>query len=176
MSGTSTDKPASGVPERLRNLLEKHEARYRIIEHAPEGRTDVVSALRGNPVQQAAKCLVVRVKVTKKESRFVNAVVPGDRRVDLGLLQDLTGAKHVLFADKASAERITGDVSGAILPFSFDPGLELIVDPALLRHDQLFFNAGALDTSMALTVDDYVRIAAPRVERISRPSDSGTSL
>jgi Ala-tRNA(Pro) deacylase len=172
MSGTPAEEPPPGVPARLMDLLDGAGARYRVIRHAPEGRTDVVSTLRGNPVEQAAKCLVVRVKVTKRTSRFVNAVVPGDRRVSLDLVRTLTGARHVLFADEAAAERVTGSVSGAIVPFSFDRELELVVDPALLRHEELFFNAGSLDTSLALAVEDYVRVAAPRVETISESSQA----
>ncbi|GAA1628402.1 hypothetical protein GCM10009733_026430 [Nonomuraea maheshkhaliensis] len=33
-----------------------------MIEPAPEGRTELVSALRGHDVAQAAKCLIVMVK------------------------------------------------------------------------------------------------------------------
>ena len=40
--------------ERLLSLLGGAGARYRVIEHAPEGRTEVVSAYRGNPVACAA--------------------------------------------------------------------------------------------------------------------------
>ena len=45
-------------------------ARYRLIDHAPEGRTDLVSALRGHDVAQAAKCLIVIVKIGKKQTRY----------------------------------------------------------------------------------------------------------
>jgi Ala-tRNA(Pro) deacylase len=54
----------------LYERLEAGGARYRLIDHAPEGRTDLVSALRGHDVALAAKCLVVMVKVGKKQSRY----------------------------------------------------------------------------------------------------------
>ena len=53
-----------------------------------------------------------------------------------------------------------------MLPFSYDERLELIADPALLDHDELYFNAGRLDRSIALDSGDYRRLAAPRVARI----------
>nr|WP_277441828.1 YbaK/EbsC family protein [Streptomyces sp. SPB162] len=152
---------------RLLDLLTVHNARFRRIEHAPEGRTDLASALRGHPVEQAAKCIVVRVKVTKKSSHYVLAVVPGDRRVDLGRIRELWEARDASFADRATAERLSGCVSGAIVPFSFDPALELVVDPALLEHEEIFFNAADLDLSVALDVRDYLRIAEPRTEAIA---------
>jgi len=33
---------------------------------------------------------------------------------------------------------LSGSVSGTILPFSFHPDLELIVDPVLLEHSEIF--------------------------------------
>ena len=55
---------------------------------------------------------------------------------------------------------------GTVLPVSYHPDLELIVDPKLLTFPELYFNAGRLDRSMALTTEDYVRVAKPRVEAI----------
>ena len=45
--------------ERLLSILDSGGARYRIIEHPAEGRTEVVSGYRGNNIAHAAKCLVV---------------------------------------------------------------------------------------------------------------------
>ncbi|MDG4863146.1 YbaK/EbsC family protein [Streptomyces sp. T-3] len=148
-------------------LLDEHGARYRLIDHGPQGATEAVSALRGNEVAQAAKCIVVLVKVTKKQKKYVLAVVPGDRRVDLGAVKGLYDGVYAGFATQEIAERLAGSVSGTILPFSFDPELELVVDPALLEHEEIFFNAARLDRSMALRTADYVSVAQPRTEAIA---------
>lgn len=153
--------------DRLIALLDAKGARYRLIDHAPEGRTDIVSGLRGNALAQAAKCIVVMVKLGKKSKRYVLAVVPGDARVDLGTLKALLGGTYAAFADQEIAERLAGSASGTILPFSFADELTLITDPRLLAHDELYFNAARLDRSMALRTADYVAIAGPRVEPIS---------
>ncbi len=126
-----------------------------------------VSALRGNAVEQAAKCIVVMVKLGKKSKRYVLAVVPGDRRVDLGAVKALLGGSYAGFATPEVAERLAGSVSGTILPFSFDEELELIVDPALPAHPEIYFNAARLDRSPALATEDYTAIAEPRVEAIA---------
>jgi Ala-tRNA(Pro) deacylase len=152
--------------ERLVGELDAVGARYRLIDHEPEGRTELVSALRGNVLAQAAKCLVVLVKVGKKQSRYVLAVVPGDARLDLGAVKELLGGTYAGFASTGKAEELAGSVSGTVLPVSYHPQLELIVDPSLLEHDELYFNAARLDRSMALATEDYLRVAKPRVERI----------
>jgi Ala-tRNA(Pro) deacylase len=152
---------------RLIAELDSSRARYRLIDHAPEGRTDVVSALRGHALASAAKCLILLVKTGKKQTRYVLAVVPGDARLDLSAVKALLGATYVAFADTDKAEQLAGSVIGTVLPFSYDERLELIADPALLDHDELYFNAGRLDRSIALASEDYLRLAAPRLARIA---------
>ncbi len=148
-------------------LLDQHGAQYRLIDHEPEGRTEVVSPMRGNALTQAAKCIILMVKLGKKVTKFVLAVVPGDARVDLNKVKALLGGTYVSFASADIAERLAGSPAGTILPFAFHPDLELMVDPALLQHDEIFFNAARLDRSMALKTSDYTAIAKPRLEGIA---------
>ena len=153
--------------DRFLAFLDEGGARYRIIEHEPEGRTEAVSALRGNPISAAAKCLVIMVKLGKKTSRYVLAVVPGDARVDIAAVRTLLGGTYASFASADRAEDLAGSASGTILPVSFHPDLELIADPALLAHPEIFFNAARLDRSVALDTEDYVRLAAPRLAALA---------
>nr|WP_206442712.1 YbaK/EbsC family protein [Streptomyces boncukensis] len=136
-------------------LLDEHGARYRLLDHAPEGRTEIVSGYRGHPVSHAAKCLVVMVKTGKKTRRYFLAVVPGDARVDLEALKSLAGGSYVSFASADRAEALAGSESGTILPFSFHPDLELVVDPGVLEPPEIYFNAARLDRSLALRAEDY---------------------
>lgn len=148
-------------------LLDQHGVPYRLIDHAPEGRTEIVSPLRGNALAQAAKCIVLMVKIGKKVTRYVLAVVPGDARVDLHAVKGLMRGTYVAFASSDIAERLAGSVTGTILPFSFNPELELVADPSLLENDELYFNAARLDRSLVLKVSDYVALAKPRLGRIA---------
>lgn len=155
-----------GVYDRLIADLDASGARYRLIEHAPEGRTELVSALRGHDLASAAKCLILLAKLGKKQTRYVLAVVPGDARLDLAAVKALLGASYVAFAGTDKAEQLAGSVTGTVLPFSYDERLELIADPALLDRGELYFNAGRLDRSVALASDDYLRLARPRLAPI----------
>jgi Ala-tRNA(Pro) deacylase len=152
---------------KLIRLLDNARARYRLIDHPPEGRTVEASVLRGHPAPQAAKCMVARIKITKGTACHALAVIPGDRRTDLGRLKEVLGGRSAALAPREIAEALTGCVSGSILPFSFHPELHLIIDPDLLVHEELFFNAARLDRSIALATNDYVALAQPRIEPIS---------
>ena len=149
-------------------LLDANKASYRLIDHAPEGQTDKVSALRGLPVEAAAKCIVLIVKIGRKTSRFVLAVVPGNARVDTARVRSLfNGATYAGFAATDVAERLAGSVAGTVLPFAFHPDLTLIADPSITNQEELFFNAARLERSRALRVSDYIALAKPRIERIA---------
>ena len=167
MTGEPHAAEAQDLYGRLTADLDAAGARYRLLDHPPEGRTDLVSAMRGHDVAQAAKCLVVMVKVGKKQTRHVLAVVPGDARLDLQAVKALLGGTYVAFASRDKAEELAGSVSGTVLPFSYDPRLELIADQRLLESPELYFNAARLDRSIALATEDYVRLAAPRTAAIT---------
>jgi Ala-tRNA(Pro) deacylase len=161
---------AEDTYERLIRFLDEYGARYRLIDHAPEGRTEIVSPLRGHDPRQAAKCMILMVKLGKKMTKYVLAVVPGDRRVDLGAVKAPFGATYVSFASTEIAERLAGSSVGTILPFALNPQLELIADPSLGEVDHLFFNAARLDRSIALRTEDCLAIAKPRMEHVAEES------
>ena len=105
------------------------------------------------------------VKIGKKQTRYVLAVVPGDARLDLAAVKALLGGSYAAFAETAKAEELAGSVTGTVLPFSYDERLELIAEPAC-RPATRFTSTGRLDRSVALASEDYVRLADPRIARI----------
>ena len=159
--------PPEDTYDRLVALLDRNRARYRLIDHQPEGVTVAASRLRGHPLAQAAKSIVVRVTVAKKRSAYALAVVPGDRKVDLDSVRGLLGGVRVGFAPPEKAERLTGTVTGTVIPFSFDTQLALVVDPGLLAYEEIFFNAARLDRSIGLRTRDYFALSHPRVATIA---------
>jgi Ala-tRNA(Pro) deacylase len=85
VTGDLAEVPATAEPDAYARLIADLDAsgcRYRLIEHPPEGRTEMVSALRGHPLAHAAKCLILLAKIGKKQACYVLAVVPGDARLD----------------------------------------------------------------------------------------------
>lgn len=159
--------PSPGARARLKELLARAPHPHRFIGHPPQGATDLASLLRGHPLRQAAKSLVIRVALPGKKRQYVLAVVRGDHRVDLGAVAAVMGGVRAGFADRATAERLTGCVSGSIIPFSFHPDLHVVVDPGLLEQDEIYFNAARLDQSVALSAHAYRALAEPRVAPIA---------
>jgi Ala-tRNA(Pro) deacylase len=142
-------------------LLDGRGVAYRLVEHAAEGRSARVSAIRGNNPSQALKALVVVVRGGGRGRRTVLAVVPGNRALDMKGLLAALGAQKGRFAPPEEAAAITGCVMGAVPPFSFDPDLPVIADAAIRDNDEVVFNAGLLGRSLYMAMTDYVAIVGP---------------
>ena len=153
--------------EQLRELLDKEGATYRLIEHEPEGRTEVIAKIRGNRIEQSIKSMVLQVRLTRKENIYCLANVPGDCRVDFEGVRSYFQADSVAFAKREKAQTLTGCVIGAIPPFSFHDQLHLLADPLIQQNEEVVFNAGRLDRSIMMKLSDYIRIAQPQLVAIA---------
>jgi Ala-tRNA(Pro) deacylase len=155
------------IHERLVELLESEGAAYRVVEHEPEGRTELIAKIRGNRLEQAIKSMVVQVRFGKKDNRYFLANVPGDCRVDFDAISAGLGAASAAFAPRLKAETLAGCVTGSIPPFSFNPELLVLADPDIQKNQEVVFNAGRLDRSIFMKAEDYVRVAQPRLIKIA---------
>jgi len=150
----------------LVSLLDANAARYRVLEHPAEGRSDLVAQIRGTAPGQGAKAMLCRSK--DGEPAYALVVLPGDRKLDFMRVAQVLGTKKATLASPAEAMATTGCVIGAIPPFVDGPGVRLVVDPALVeRFGEIAFNAGRLDRSIVLDSTDYMRIARPLLHVVS---------
>ena len=158
---------AADVFDQLVALLNESKAKFRVIEHEAEGRSEAISVIRGNRPDQAAKAMVLDVRGGGGGRRHVLAILPGNRRLDFAAVASLFEARKCGFASPETAQEITGCPMGAVPPFSLDPALAVVVEEDLLANDTLFFNAGRLDRSMELDTRDWLAVARPRVAKIA---------
>jgi Ala-tRNA(Pro) deacylase len=153
------------VFDKLVALLEDEAARFRVIEHPAEGRSDLVATIRGTAPGQGAKAMLCKSK--DDNLALILAILPGDRRLDLKRVAAAAGIKRAALASPEEAQRVTGCVIGAIPPFSLSANIKLIVDPNLVESfGEIAFNAGRLDRSIILDSVDYLRIAKPLLQSL----------
>jgi Ala-tRNA(Pro) deacylase len=155
------------VHERLRALLDQEGARYRVVEHEPEGRTEIIAKIRGNKIEQSIKSIVVQVRLNRKDNIYCLANVPGDYRIDFNGIKNHFNADSVAFASREKAQELTGCLIGAIPPFSFSDQLQVLADPLIRQNTEVVFNAGRLDRSIFMNLEDYIRIAKPQMAEIA---------
>lgn len=158
----------SEIHRKLCELLDQNNATYRVIQHEAEGRTEFITRIRGNRIEQAIKSMVVQVRMTKKENRYYLANVPGDCRVDFDAIKNHFKANGVGMAPREKAELLTGCVMGSVPPFSFNEQLGVLADPLIRQNEEVVFNAGSLERSIFMKMEDYFRIAQPIETSISQ--------
>ncbi|HET6823669.1 MAG TPA: YbaK/EbsC family protein [Anaerolineales bacterium] len=155
------------IHKQLCDLLDQQGAAYRVIEHEPEGRTEIIARIRGNKIEQSIKSIVVQVRLNRKENIYCLANVPGDCRIDFDGIKRHFGADSVAFASREKAQALTGCAIGAIPPFSFSDQFQVLADPLIRENEEVVFNAGRLDRSIFMSLEDYIRIAKPQFAQIA---------
>jgi len=155
------------IHEQLCALLDREDADYRVIEHEAEGRTEVIAKIRGNRIEQSIKSIVLQVRLSKKENIYCLANVPGNCRIDFAGVKRQFDASSAAFAKPEKAQELTGCVIGAIPPFSFSDQLPVLADPLIQENEEVVFNAGRLDRSIMMKLNDYIRIGKPVLVNIA---------
>ncbi|WOZ75622.1 YbaK/prolyl-tRNA synthetase associated domain-containing protein [Kosakonia sacchari] len=151
------------IHQHLINLLEQHDARFRVVEHEAVGKCEAVSEIRGTALGQGAKALLCKIKGNGVK-KHVLAILAADLQADLSRLAQHFGSSKASLASPAEVDELTACVFGAIPPFSFHPDLHLVADPVLFqRFDDIAFNAGLLEKSVIMNTGDYLRIARPEL-------------
>jgi len=158
---------AGEIFDRLVALLSDAKAKFRVIEHEAEGRSEAISVIRGNRPDQAAKAMVLDLRGGGGGKRHVLAILPGSRKLDFVAVAQLFEARKCGFASPETAQELTGCAIGSVPPFSLNPALAIVVDEDLLANQTLFFNAGRLDRSMELDTKDWLAVAQPKIARIA---------
>lgn len=151
--------------DRVLALLADGQAKFRLLEHAAEGRSDAVARLRGTAPGQGAKAMLCAVR--PDSGKLVLAVLRGTDRLDFRRVAASVGARKASLAHPDAASAASGCVMGAVPPFSFSRDIALVVDQALIdANAEIAFNAGRLDRSILMPVEDYLRLARPTVATI----------
>jgi Ala-tRNA(Pro) deacylase len=162
-----SDEQQNSTYDRLLSFLNERAIPYREVEHSPEGRTDVVSTIRGNRLEQAVKAIVMIVKNDRKSRRKLLVCVQGDRRVSFAKVARAGGGGEARFAPPDLAESLTGCTLGSVPPISFNDELKVVVDPTLLEQPEVVFNAARLDRSLFVPARPFFEAVGASVAAVA---------
>ena len=143
------------VPERLRDLLERNDVRYRVIEHAPAYTAQEEAQAAHVPGRNWAKTVVVWM-----DDQPAIAVLPATRRLDLEQFRESVGATHVRLADEAEFAAYYPDCEpGTMPPFGNLYGQRTFVDETLREDETIAFHAGDHRTAVQISYAEFERLA-----------------
>lgn len=156
------------VTTQILDLLKANNIWFETFEHEPVRTSEEAAKIRdGYTLHQGAKALIVRVRISNANKKFVMLVFPGDLRFDNSKIKKLFNAKDVRFATEEEVLRLTDNVQpGGVPPFGNLFDLEVVVDPSLLQNEKIVFNAGDRSFSIGMKSIDYKMIVSPKVENI----------
>lgn len=156
--------PYHPVVAEILNLLQSHQCWFETFEHEPVRTSEEAAKTRpGYTLRQGAKAMIVRVKRSESDKKFVMLVFPADQRFDNAKVKALFGAKDVRFASEQEISELTRGVqTGAVPPFGNLFHLEVLADPTLFENERIVFNAGDRSFSIAMKAEDYQRLVNPR--------------
>jgi len=157
-------EPAQARPyDRIIELLRSAGVDFRVIEHEPVRTSEEAAHVRGTPLEQGAKALVLRAG-----DSFVMAVISAARRIDFQKLKHLLGTPKPSFASPHEVDEQTGCPPGGVPPFGNLFGLRVVMDPTLAELERIDFNAGERARSIEMSSADYIRIVRPEIADIAK--------
>jgi prolyl-tRNA editing enzyme YbaK/EbsC (Cys-tRNA(Pro) deacylase) len=154
----------STVLESIREMLTAAGIDFIEKEHEPTFTSEDSARARGEELRHGGKALLV-----KTDEVFRLFVVPADRKLDSAAVKREFGIKKTRFATAEELFDLTGLVPGSVPPFGRPIlPLDLFVDASIRDNPRIAFNAGSLTNSIIMSVDDYIRVAQPRVFAFSQ--------
>ena len=149
------------VLEQIRELLRAEGVEFREVHHAPTFTSEESAKARGEDLRIGGKALLM-----KTGESFRLFVLSASLRADSAAIRAKFGVKKIRFATAEELKELTGLVPGSVPPFG-QPVLpfELYADTSIVANEKIAFNAGSLEDSIILRVDDWLKAAKPEVFR-----------
>jgi Ala-tRNA(Pro) deacylase len=149
-------------------LLQSNGVQFRRFEHEPVRTSQEAALVRGTPLEQGAKALVLET-----DAGLVIAVLSAARRVDYRALKRHLKSKRVQMAPAERVRQATGCEPGGVPPFGCIFGLPTLVDPSLLEQKHMDFNAGDRRRSVEMRTADYLRVSGAEIVAFAAEDSSG---
>jgi Ala-tRNA(Pro) deacylase len=131
---------------------------HRTFEHEAVRTSEEAAAVRGTPLEQGAKALVLECG-----EGLILAVLSAAGKVDFKALKEAFDTRRVQMAPAERVREVTGCEPGGVPPFGDLFGLPTVVDPSLLENEWIDFNAGERTRSVEMRALDYVRLSGAQV-------------
>ena len=108
-------------------------------------------------VQVACKCEASEVIKTLIfiGSNPIVIILPGDKRVSIAKLEELTGERGLRMAKPAEVMALTDYSVGSVSPFGINPAIKQIADNSTLSLPSLFLGSGKSDVLIKISQAEF---------------------
>jgi Ala-tRNA(Pro) deacylase len=142
-----------GVATTIQEYLESRDIFYDVIEHAPADSAMRAAQAAHIPGDQMAKPVLLG-----DDESYLLAVVPATHRLDLDRLNQLT-ARSLVIMNEDEMEIAFADCDRGALPAVGEPyGIDTVVDTALLKVEDIYFEFGDHEHLIHLKGDQFRKL------------------
>ncbi|MBI3957135.1 MAG: YbaK/EbsC family protein [Candidatus Kerfeldbacteria bacterium] len=141
------------LPVKVSNYLTKSAAVFEPVEHRTVFTAYDLAATLREPLDAIGKTLLV-----KTDKGFHLIVLPASRRLDLGKLKKLLGAKKITIATEKDMVRELKVKPGAITPFGSLHKLPVVVDKSLVKSKKILLGSGSFTDSVRMSSSVFVAL------------------
>jgi Ala-tRNA(Pro) deacylase len=150
--------------KKLKQFLDDRDVKYVSINHS-----------RAYTAQEIAESAHVsgnnfaKVVMLKADEEMIMAVLPAPDKVDLKLLRQVLGVRHIIFADENDfQDHFPGCEVGAMPPFGNLYGIRVFLAQTLGDLTTISFNSGLHTEIIQMDYDDYIRLVSPEIMDFTR--------
>jgi len=145
------------VSTKLADFLEQKHVPYVTLPHPRAFTAQEIAAAVHVPGWEVAKSVIVRA-----DGRFLMAVLPATRRIDLDQLKHAIGVSVIRLATEAEfAELFPECEVGAMPPFGNLYQIPVVVDESLKRDKEIVFNAGTHTETIRMAFGEFADLVRP---------------
>jgi Ala-tRNA(Pro) deacylase len=145
------------VSTKLADFLDQKHVSYVTLPHPRAYTAQEIAAAVHVPGWEVAKSVIVRA-----DGRFVMAVLPATRRIDLDQLKQALGASLIRLATEAEfAELFPECEIGAMPPFGNLYQVPVVVDKSLKKDKEIVFNAGTHTETIRMAFEEFTGLVQP---------------
>lgn len=114
--------------------------------------------------------VVYKTIVTRREQpgKYVLAVVPADKEVNLKMLAKALNQKKMQIVTQQEAEKVTGLLTGGISPLALvNRGFQVVLDQSISSQTQIHISGGQRGLNIRLSPIDLIRLTNAHVAEIT---------
>ncbi|WP_172143616.1 MULTISPECIES: aminoacyl-tRNA deacylase [Pseudomonas] len=142
------------MAQTLERSLQRAHCQFKLVEHMPSA-TSLESARKaGIPASRMAKSVIL----DDRRGHYLMAVLPANRQLDLSKVHKGT-QRWQLSGEQALVSLFKDCERGAIPALGEVYGLDMLIDPMLVRQQDIYLEAGDHESLIHMPVDEFFKLA-----------------
>ncbi len=149
--------------KKLREFLDRNSVKYVSVSHSPAYTAQEIAESANIQGKDLAKTVIVDI-----DGRLAMAVVPATKKVDIEKLKRVSNGTDVSITKESDFKDAFPECEvGAMPPFGSLYDMDTFVDESLTEDPEIAFNAGTHTELIKMPLDDFIRLADPKMGRFT---------